>query len=68
MMPWGSVRDEVITTPFTFVATAETIGLLGASRCMDIDPRTFNLDPSRIAAAITPRTSHHPGSSLTAAR
>ena len=49
--------DEVITTPFTFVATAETIGLLGARPVyVDIDPRTFNLDPSRIAAAITPRT------------
>jgi dTDP-4-amino-4,6-dideoxygalactose transaminase len=49
--------DEVITTPFTFVATAETIGLLGAKPVyVDIDPRTFNLDPSRIEAAITPRT------------
>ena len=49
--------DEVITTPFTFVATAETIGLLGAKPVyVDIDPRTFNLDPSRIAAVITPRT------------
>ena len=49
--------DEVITTPFTFVATAETIGLLGAKPVyVDIDPRTFNMDPARIAAAITPRT------------
>lgn len=49
--------DEVITSPFTFVATAETIGLLGAKPVyVDIDPRTFNLDPARIEAAITPRT------------
>jgi UDP-2-acetamido-2-deoxy-ribo-hexuluronate aminotransferase len=49
--------DEVITTPFTFVATAESIGLLGAKPVyVDIDPRTFNLNPTAIAAAITPRT------------
>jgi len=49
--------DEVITTPFTFVATAETIAILGAKPVyVDIDPRTFNIDPSRIEAAITPRT------------
>ncbi len=49
--------DEVITTPFTFVATAETIALLGAKPVyVDIDPKTFNIDPARIEAAITPRT------------
>lgn len=49
--------DEIITTPFTFVATTETIVLLGAKPVyVDIDPRTFNLDPSRIEAAITPKT------------
>jgi dTDP-4-amino-4,6-dideoxygalactose transaminase len=49
--------DEVITTPFTFVATTETIVLLGAKPVyVDIDPGTFNIDPARIAAAITPRT------------
>jgi dTDP-4-amino-4,6-dideoxygalactose transaminase len=49
--------DEVITTPFTFVATTEAIGMVGATPVFaDIDPVTFNLDPSRIAAAITPRT------------
>ena len=49
--------DEVITTPFTFVATAETIGILGARPVyVDIDPGTFNIDPSLIEAAITPRT------------
>jgi dTDP-4-amino-4,6-dideoxygalactose transaminase len=49
--------DEVITTPFTFVATTETIVLLGARPVyVDIDPVTYNIDPARIAAAITPRT------------
>ncbi len=49
--------DEVITTPFTFVATAETIGLLGATPVyVDIDPLTFNLDPSHIEKVITSRT------------
>ena len=49
--------DEVITTPFSFIATAETIALLGAVPVYtDIDPRTYNLDPTRIEAAITPRT------------
>ena len=49
--------DEVITTPFSFIATAETIALLGAVPVYtDIDPRTYNLDPTRIEAASTPRT------------
>ena len=49
--------DEVITTPFTFVATTETIVLLGAKPVyVDIDPATYNIDPDRIAAAITKRT------------
>jgi UDP-2-acetamido-2-deoxy-ribo-hexuluronate aminotransferase len=49
--------DEVITTPFTFVATAEVIGLLGAKPVyVDIDPRTFNIDAAQIERAITPRT------------
>lgn len=49
--------DEVITTPFTFVATASTIVMCGAAPVfVDIDPRTFNLDLGQIAAAITPRT------------
>ncbi len=49
--------DEVITTPFTFAATAETIVLLGGRPVyVDIDPGTCNIDASRIEAAITPRT------------
>jgi dTDP-4-amino-4,6-dideoxygalactose transaminase len=49
--------DEVITTPFTFVATTEAIGMVGATPVFaDIDPRTFNLDPQRIEAAVTPKT------------
>jgi dTDP-4-amino-4,6-dideoxygalactose transaminase len=49
--------DEVITSPFTFIATAEAICYVGAEPVfVDIDPRTFNIDPARIEAAITPRT------------
>jgi dTDP-4-amino-4,6-dideoxygalactose transaminase len=49
--------DEVITTPFTFIATTEAIGMVGATPVfVDIDPLTFNIDPNRIEAAITART------------
>lgn len=49
--------DEVITTPFTFIATGEMIGLLGAKPVfVDIDPATYNIDASCIEAAITERT------------
>ena len=49
--------DEVITTPFTFAATAEMIVLLGATPVLvDIEPDTCNIDATRIEAAITPRT------------
>jgi dTDP-4-amino-4,6-dideoxygalactose transaminase len=49
--------DEVITTPFTFVATAEVIEHAGARPVfVDIDEKTFNLDPDQIEAAITDRT------------
>ncbi|WP_428623804.1 DegT/DnrJ/EryC1/StrS family aminotransferase [Sedimenticola sp.] len=51
------VGDEVITTPFTFVATAEVIALLGARPIfVDIRPDTCNINPDKIAEAITPRT------------
>ncbi len=49
--------DEVITSPFTFIATAEAICYLGAKPVfVDIDPQTFNIDPNRIEAAITANT------------
>ncbi len=49
--------DEVITTTHTFVATAEVISLIGARPVfVDIDPRTYNIDPNAIERAITPRT------------
>ncbi|HUV03748.1 MAG TPA: DegT/DnrJ/EryC1/StrS family aminotransferase [Armatimonadota bacterium] len=49
--------DEVITTPFTFVATTEVIAVLGARPVYaDIEAETFNLDPKRIEEKITPRT------------
>ena len=49
--------DEIITTPFTFIATAETIALLKAKPVfVDIDETTYNIDPKHIEAKITPRT------------
>ena len=49
--------DEVITTAFTFVATASAIGLAGATPVfVDINPDTFNIDANKIEAAITPKT------------
>jgi len=56
--------DAVFTTPFTFIATAEVIQLLGATPVfVDIDPRTFNLDPAALEEAVAslgknPRTAH----------
>lgn len=49
--------DEVITTAFSFIATAETIVLAGAKPVFcDIDPKTFNIDTKKIEALITPKT------------
>jgi UDP-2-acetamido-2-deoxy-ribo-hexuluronate aminotransferase len=49
--------DEVITTPFTFVATIEVISLLKLKPVLvDIDPGTFNLDPSKLEQALTEQT------------
>ena len=49
--------DEVITVPFTFVATVAAIGYIGARAVfVDIDPATFTMDVTRLEAAITPRT------------
>jgi dTDP-4-amino-4,6-dideoxygalactose transaminase len=49
--------DEVVTTPFTFIATAGAVSQTGARPVfVDIDPRTFNLDVSRVAPALTGRT------------
>lgn len=49
--------DEVITSPFTFFATGEVIALCQAVPVfVDIDPRTYNLDPNYLEAAITPKT------------
>lgn len=49
--------DEVITTSFTFIATAEVIALLKLTPVLvDVDPDTFNIDPAAIRKAITPKT------------
>jgi UDP-2-acetamido-2-deoxy-ribo-hexuluronate aminotransferase len=49
--------DEVVTTPFTFIATGEPIAILGANPVfVDIDRRTYNIDPALLDAAITPKT------------
>ena len=49
--------DEVITTPFSFISTSETIALLGATPVyVDIDPVTYNLDPGKLEAVISKRT------------
>jgi dTDP-4-amino-4,6-dideoxygalactose transaminase len=49
--------DEVVTTPFTFFATAGTIHNVGATSVfVDIDPKTFNISPAAIGAAVGPKT------------
>lgn len=49
--------DEVITPGFTYIATAETVALLGAKPVyVDVNPKTYNLDIEKLEAAITPRT------------
>ena len=58
MMALGiKAGDEVITTPFTFIATAETIAFLGATPVfVDIDEKTYNIDPNKIEEKITSKT------------
>lgn len=52
-----SYGDEVITTPYTWISTAEVISLLGATPVFcDIDEKTFNIDPTKIPNHITPKT------------
>ncbi len=49
--------DEVVTTPYTFIATCSCIARLGARAVfVDVEPRSYNLDVSRVEAAISPRT------------
>lgn len=49
--------DEVITPGFTYIATAETVALLGAKPVyVDVCPKTYNLDPTKLESAITPNT------------
>lgn len=49
--------DEVITTPFTWISTAETIALVGATPVfVDIEPATYNIDPEEVEKAVTPKT------------
>ena len=50
-------NDEVITTPFSFIASANCV-LMESARpiFVDIDPETYNIDPNKVEAAITPRT------------
>ncbi len=52
-----SAGDEVVTTPFTFIATAEAVALTGAAPVFaDIDPFTYNIDPAQVEGAITKKT------------
>jgi UDP-2-acetamido-2-deoxy-ribo-hexuluronate aminotransferase len=62
LMAYGvGLGDAIFTTPFTFIATAEVIALLGATPVfVDIDPQTFNLDPEALAEAVR-SLGHKPG-------
>jgi len=52
-----NLDDEIITTPFTFISTAETISFLGAKPVfVDIDEKTYNIDPTKIEEKITEKT------------
>ena len=53
--------DAVFTSPFTFIATAEVISLLGATPVfVDIDPKTFNIDPDRLKDAVQAVVDNNP--------
>jgi UDP-2-acetamido-2-deoxy-ribo-hexuluronate aminotransferase len=58
LMAYGAgPGDEILTTPFTFIATAEVIALAGATPVfVDIDPHTYNIDPLKVEEAVTKRT------------
>ena len=56
LMALGVQAGDEVTTPFSFISTSETIALLGAIVYVDIDPVTYNLDPSRLEALISTRT------------
>jgi dTDP-4-amino-4,6-dideoxygalactose transaminase len=57
MMAGFGPGDEIITTPFTFISSAWGISYVGAKPVfVDIEPGTYNLDPEKIAAVVTPRT------------
>src|SRR5262249_57581962 len=61
LLSWGAVGggagDEVVTTAYSFFASAGTIVNAGGTPVfVDIDPRTYNIDPHRLEAAITPKT------------
>jgi len=62
LMAWGvGPGDAIFTTPFTFIATAEVISILGATPIfVDIDPRTYNIDPDKVEKAIIALKSNDP--------